>query len=148
MNKSDLPEKIKILFLCTGNSCRSQIAEGFARYYGGNRLEVYSAGVMPVGVHPLAAQVMKEISIDISNQYSKDIDEVRDVKPDIVITLCDYAQSLCPDFAGASCKEHWPTFDPSQTYGTQDELLPRFRKTRDELGERIKAFLEAHLLPR
>ncbi len=137
--------KLTILFLCTGNSCRSQMAEGLARHHGGDRVEVHSAGVIHVGVHPLAADVMKEAGIDISSQYSKDIDEIRHLKPDFVITLCDYAQSVCPDFTGDARKEHWPTPDPSQTSGTRDELLPRFRQTRDELGEKIVAFLDAHL---
>ncbi len=134
--------KIKVLFLCTGNSCRSQMAEGWARHYAGDRIESHSAGVAPAGVHPLAIEVMSEVGVDISSQQSKDVDALDGLEPDIVITLCDYAASQCPDFPGAARKEHWPTYDPSQTFGTRDELLPKFRKTRDELGDRIRAFLE------
>ncbi|MBI2837781.1 MAG: arsenate reductase ArsC [Acidobacteria bacterium] len=134
--------KTKVLFLCTGNSCRSQMAEGLARRLGGARIESHSAGVMAAGVNPLAAEVMGELGIDISGQWSKDVSEVEELEPDIVITLCGYAQSQCPEFAAAKVKEHWPTDDPSQTYGTRAELLPRFRATRDELAAKIRAFLD------
>lgn len=121
------------------------MAEGLARHLGCEKIESYSAGVMAVGVNPMAAEVMREFGIDISEQWSKDVSELDGLDPDVVITLCGYAQSQCPSFSGARVKEHWPTDDPSQTYGTREELLPRFRATRDELAARIRAFLD--LLP-
>lgn len=139
-------KKPKILFLCTGNSCRSQMAEGWGRHFAGDMADVHSAGLFPAGVNPLAVDVMAEAGVDISGQYSKGFDSLEGLNPDIVITLCDHAQSLCPDYPGASRKEHWPTFDPSQTLGTREELLPLFRETRDELKGRISEYF-SKLLP-
>jgi len=132
---------VRVLFVCTGNACRSQMAEGLARHLGGGRVQSYSAGVFPAGVNRFAIEVMKEAGIDISSHRSKSFEDLDGLEPDFVITLCDFAESMCPAYPGARRKEHWPTFDPSQVPGTREELLPMFRATRDELAARIREFL-------
>src|SRR4030095_10698168 len=118
----------RILFLCTGNTARSQIAEGLLKTKGGSEFEVYSAGVQPKAVNPLAVQVMKEIGINISNQRSKDVSEVIKNSFDWVITVCDNAKERCPIFPSARLI-HWNLRDP--------ETLNDFRQTRDDLSSRI-----------
>jgi thioredoxin type arsenate reductase len=123
----------RILFLCTGNSARSQIAEGLLRTKGKFRFEVYSAGIEPRPVNPLAVQVMNEIGIDISDQRSKDVSTVIKNSFDWVITVCDHAKQRCPIFPSARIL-HWDIRDPE----TPDD----FRKTRNDLSSRIDQFLE------
>ena len=128
----------KILFLCTGNSCRSKMAEGWARHLWGDRLEVRSAGILPGIVHPLAIAVMKESGVDISGQRSKHVDEVRHIPFDLVVTVCDNAKEQCPVFPGKVRRVHRSFDDPAGAKGTREEVLAAFRKTRDE----IRTFIE------
>jgi arsenate reductase len=132
----------KIVFLCTANSCRSQMAEGFAKVYGKNLLEVYSAGLMAAGVHRRAAAVMKEIGIDISGQVSKTIDESLLRQMDVVVTLCSYAENLCPSTPPDIRRIHWPIKDPVGTTGTEEEIMNDFRRARDEIKERVQELIK------
>ncbi len=126
-------KKIRVMFLCTGNSCRSQMAEGFARELGRDIIEPYSAGLIATRVHPMAIRVMKEEGIDISNQRSKEIDEELLNQMDVVITLCGHAETSCPLTLPNIKRLHWPVDDPVGTTGTQEEIIQAFRKTRDEI---------------
>ncbi|WP_343697793.1 arsenate reductase ArsC [Flavobacterium sp.] len=128
----------KILVLCTGNSCRSQIAEGYLRYFLGNKAEVYSAGVETHGVNPRAIATMKEDGIDISNHTSNHIDEYQDIEFDFVITVCDNAKERCPFFPSKAQKIHQNFNDPAKATGTEEEILQEFRTVR----QTIKAFCE------
>jgi arsenate reductase len=129
---SQVSDKKKILFICTHNSARSQIAEGIMKSLYGEYYDVYSAGTEPSELNPYAIQVMKEIGLDISKQRSKSIDEFRDFRFDYVITVCDQAKESCPFFPGRVIM-HKGFKDPSQSRGTEDEILASFRKTRDEI---------------
>ncbi|MFC5714008.1 arsenate reductase (thioredoxin) [Thalassorhabdus alkalitolerans] len=135
-------EKSIIYFLCTGNSCRSQMAEGFGHHYLGDRYEVYSAGIEAHGVNPKAVKAMKEIGIDISNQTSDTID--RDIlsKADLVVTLCGHANDVCPATPPNKEREHWGFDDPAKAEGTDEEQWKFFQRVRDEIGTRIKRFAE------
>ncbi|RME65606.1 MAG: arsenate reductase (thioredoxin) [Nitrospirae bacterium] len=133
---------LKVMFLCTGNSCRSQMAEGLARHYGKGIIEPYSAGLMPVGVNPNAIKVMKEIGIDISGQTSDPIDKELLRKMDVIITLCGNAEAACPSTPPEIKRLHWPIDDPVGTVGTEEEVLNAFRRARDEIKERILKFIE------
>jgi len=133
---------VKVMFLCTGNSCRSQMAEGFARELGIGLIEAHSAGLSPKGVHPLAIAVMKEIGIDISKQASKSIDVELLIHMDIVITLCDNAAESCPWSPPSIKRLHWPLEDPAKVTGTEMEVINEFRKTRDEIEQRVRQFIE------
>jgi len=134
---------MKVLFLCTGNSCRSQMAEGFARHLGGEQVEAYSAGTYPADqVHPLAVRVMEEKGIDISTQRPKRIDEVLDIEYDTVITVCGDAEERCPAFPEDVYREHWPVLDPAKATGTDAEVLATFRGIRDELEGRVRDLLQ------
>src|SRR3990172_11430354 len=129
---------LKVMFLCTGNSCRSQMAEGFAREYGSELFEVHSAGLIASRVHPRAIAVMKEIGIDISNQRSKEIDPDLLRKMDIVITLCGHAEESCPWTPPEIKRLHWPIEDPVGTVGTEEKIMREFRRARDEIREKIQ----------
>ena len=131
-------EKLRILFLCTGNSCRSQIAEGWARHLKGDVIEAYSAGIRPIGVNPRAIKVMTEAGVDITGQTSNHLQEFDDVDFDYVITLCDHAREHCPVFPGRTKMIHHSFEDPYCADGSEEEILDVFRKTRDE----IRAFIE------
>ncbi len=143
--KSFLGTKMKIGFICTGNSARSQMAEGYAKYFAklfGKNVEVYSAGSNPVGyVHPLAIKVMEEDGIDISKQISKPLDEIPYPEMDLIITLCGDAAENCPYIPGART-EHWNLPDPAKASGSEDERRAFFRKIRDEIKSRVKKLLE------
>ena len=129
----------KVMFLCTGNSCRSQMAEGFARELGKDIIEPYSAGLTPAGVNPMAIAVMKEIGIDISIQKSKAIDKELLKQMDIIITLCGHAEAMCPMTPPEIKKIHWPIDDPVGATGTEEEIMNAFRKARDEIkGEIVR----------
>ena len=133
--------KTRVLFLCTGNSCRSQIAEGWLRELGGERFEIFSAGAKPAGrVHPLAIRVMREAGVDIARHRSKSLDEVAGQPFDFVITLCDNAREACPHFPGAARQLHWSFDDPAQAMGTDGEKAPVFRRVRDEILDRAREF--------
>ncbi len=130
-----------MLILCTGNSARSQMAEGILRTLSQRTIEVHSAGTHPVGVHPLAIEVMKEISIDISGQRSKSVTEFEQQQFDTVITVCDKAAENCPVFPGAPERIHFSFEDPAAVEGPREEKLRAFRRVRDVLTERLQAFL-------
>lgn len=131
-------DKIKVLFLCTGNSCRSQIAEGWARHLKDDIIDAYSAGICPIGVSSRAIKVMTEAGVDISKQKSKHLDEFRQVYFDYVITLCDNVAENCPVFPGKAKIIHKPFEDPHFAAGDEEAVLETFRKVRDQ----IKAFVE------
>lgn len=128
----------RILFLCTGNSCRSQMAEGWARKLWGDRYEVHSAGTLACSVHPDAIAVMAEAGVDISSHRSKHVDELKHLPFDLVVTLCGDAKRRCPVFPGKARKVHHPVEDPVGIEGTREEVLDAFRETRDA----IRAFVE------
>jgi arsenate reductase len=132
--------KKKVLFLCTGNSARSQMAEGLMRHLRGDEFEVYSAGVDSKGVHPNAVQVMREIGIDISGQKSKHIDKLPDRAFDCITTLCDHAAQNCPVFPGKGVRLHQGFSDPAAVQGSEQDKLEAFRKVRDELQQFILSF--------
>jgi arsenate reductase len=132
----------KVMFLCTANSCRSQMAEGFAKEYGRGLIEIYSAGLMAAGVHKRAAAVMKEIGIDISRQESKTIDETLLRQMDVVVTLCNYAESLCPSTPSGIRRIHWPIKDPVGTIGTEEQIMNEFRRARDEIKEKVQKIIK------
>jgi arsenate reductase (thioredoxin) len=133
---------LKVMFLCTGNSCRSQMAEGFARKLGKGLVEPYSAGLMAAGVNPRAVEVMKEKRIDMSGQLSKEIDEELLGKMDVIVTLCGNAEESCPVTPPGIRRIHWPIKDPVGTIGTEEEIMKEFRRARDEIEERIRALME------
>lgn len=134
--------KKKVLFLCTGNSVRSQMAEGFLKNLAGDRFEVASAGSQPFGLNPRAVKVMAEVGLDISGQKSKSVLQFIKDKFDYVITLCDQARQACPIFPGEYQKLHWDLPDPAAAEGTEEEKLTVFRKIRDEIKEKILAFIK------
>ena len=127
--------KKKVLVLCTGNSCRSQMAEGWLRHFGGDHLDVYSAGVETHGLNPQAVRVMGEADIDISGHTSTHIDEYSDIDFDLVITVCDNARERCPVFPSRSEKIHRNFSDPGRAEGTEEQRLDQFRKVRDEIRD-------------
>ena len=131
----------KILFLCTGNSCRSQMGEGFMRHMAGNKFEVFSAGVEPTQVNPYAIKVMAEAGIDISSHKSKSVDEFSEQEFDYVITVCNHAKQICPVFPGQYERIHWDIEDPADAKGSEQEKLVFFRKIRDEIKEKCLEFL-------
>lgn len=141
--------KKRILFLCTGNSCRSQMAEGWARFFHSDWLDAFSAGVSPHGIDPLAVKVMEEAGIDISNQRSKSIDDVEAIEFDYVITLCDSAKRSCPVFPAKTLYAHVPFDDPpilAMSAKSEEEALAHYRRVRDEIRDfvkNIRDFLEA-----
>ncbi len=127
-----------ILFLCTGNSCRSQIAEGFAKKMLPKNMEIFSAGMEPKSVHPMAVKVMQEIGVDISHQKSKNISEIPIGEIDIVITLCGDAAERCPVFPGKVKRIHWELEDPAKVQGSKEEIIKIFQKVRDKIKSHIK----------
>ncbi len=131
-------EKIKVLFLCTGNSCRSQIAEGWARHLKGNVIDAYSAGIRPIGVSSRAIKVMAEEGIDISMHQSQHIDEFLGIDFDYVVTLCDNAAESCSVFPGKTRIIHKPFDDPYFASGSEKQILATFRKVRND----IRTFVE------
>ena len=135
--------KLRVLILCTGNSARSQMAEGLLRHLGGTRYEVFSAGTKPAGVNPLAIEAMLEVGIDISTQRSKSVAEFAGQEFAAVITVCDNAAEECPIFPGAPQRAHWSLPDPAAVSGTEQEKLGAFRKVREELERRIQAFVNS-----
>lgn len=139
MGADQMPTK-RILVVCTGNSARSQMAEGLFRHYLGDRYEVQSAGTKPTHVRPEAIAVMGEVGIDISGHRSKSINEFVGQEFRYVITVCDNANESCPVFPGKTERIHWSFEDPAATQGTEEERRTAFRRIRDEIEARIKAF--------
>lgn len=131
----------RVLILCTGNSARSQMAEGLLRHGGGEAFEVASAGIEPSFVRPEAIEAMREIGIDISSQRSKSIDEFTGQPFDYVITVCDNANQRCPMFPGPSRRIHWSIKDPAAIEGDNETRLAAFRLAREELRERLSGFI-------
>jgi arsenate reductase len=127
-----------VLFLCTGNACRSQMAEGWAKALKSEEIEVFSAGVAPCYVHPTAIRIMAEAGVDISGQYSKHVEEMDGIRFDYIVTLCDHASKVCPNYPGLGKRVHRPFEDPVYARGTEEEVLARFRDVRDQ----IRRFVE------
>ncbi len=135
---------MRVLVLCTGNSARSQMAEGILRSIGKGKIEAYSAGTQPSRVNPSAIEAMNEIGIDISSHRSKSVDEFAQQQFDLVITVCDNAKESCPIFPGAPKRIHWSYEDPAAAEGSHDEKLVAFRRVRDDLRLRFKDLLASH----
>jgi arsenate reductase len=136
-----MTQKMRVLILCTGNSARSQMAEGLLRHAAAGRFEVFSAGTHPSRVRPEAIGVMHEVGIDISGHRSKSVDEFVGQAFDYVITVCDNAGETCPVFPASVQRLHWSLDDPAAVQGPPAERLPVFRRVRDELRQRIDAFV-------
>ncbi|MBT3182170.1 MAG: arsenate reductase ArsC [Deltaproteobacteria bacterium] len=122
-----------ILFMCMGNACRSQMAEGYAKELLPDGWHILSAGIVASGIHPLTVEVMNEDAIDISQQTSRKFEDLGNISPDIVVTLCDEAEELCPSYTDLVRHDHWEIDDPALTEGLKDEKLKDFRRARDEI---------------
>lgn len=134
--------KSRVLILCTGNSARSQMAEGLLRDIAGEQFEVFSAGVAPTTVRPEATQALAEIGIDISKHRSKSVDEFRGQEFDYVITVCDNANEQCPVFPGETKRIHWSFADPAIVDGDPELRLAAFRTIRDQIADRLRKFVQ------
>lgn len=130
-----------ILFLCTGNACRSQIAEGWAKRYGRPLFEIQSAGIESHGKNPRAIAVMKEVGVDISDQESTMVSEQMLQAADLVVTVCGHADEHCPALPAGTNKEHWPLDDPAKASGSEEEIMQVFRASRDDIEQRVKDLL-------
>lgn len=137
---------MNILVLCTGNSCRSQMAEGYLKHFAKDAATIYSAGVETHGVNPRAIAIMKEDDIDISNHTSNNLDEYLDISFDYILTVCDNAKERCPFFPGKAERLHYNFFDPSKVEGTEEEIHAAFTKTRNEIKAYCKDFVEKSVL--
>jgi arsenate reductase len=131
-----------VLFLCTGNSCRSQMAEGWARWLGGGAIAALSAGIEAHGKNPRAIAVMREAGVDISGQESTRVTDEMLAGTDLVVTVCGHADEHCPMLPPGTRKEHWPLEDPAKATGAEEEIMATFRATRDEVRERVAGLLE------
>lgn len=129
-----------VLVLCTGNSCRSQMMQGYLNHFGNEKIKAYSAGIETHGVNPRAIKVLAEDGVDISHHTSNHVDEYRGVNFDYLITVCDHAKENCPWFPTDAEKLHHSFNDPAKATGTEDEILAEFRKVRDEVKEYAKQF--------
>ena len=138
-----MTDQTRVLILCTGNSARSQMAEGLLRHDGGDAFTVESAGLEPSFVRPEAIEAMREIGIDISGQHSKSLDKFTGQPFDYVITVCDNANQNCPIFSGAKRRIHWSVEDPASVGGIEETRLKAFRIARDDLRERLSKFIES-----
>jgi len=137
--------KTRVLFLCTGNSCRSQMAEGWLRNLGDNRFEVFSAGIEAHGLNPRAVAVMQEAGVDISDQESEILDTKLLDTLDLLVTVCGHADEHCP-VAPASCKKvHWPFDDPAKATGTEEQIMAEFHRVRDQIRARIEEFISCDM---
>ena len=134
-----------ILVLCTGNSCRSQMAEGWLRHFGKEKLNVYSAGIETHGVNPKAIFFMKEAGVDISEHTSNHVNEYLSIPFDYIITVCDHAKENCPYIPSKAERFHYNFSDPSKIIGTEEEIANAFRKTRDEIKEYCEKFIKENL---
>lgn len=139
-----MSEKKRVLILCTGNSARSQMAEGLLRRDGGDKFEVESAGVISSFVRPQAIEAMRDIGIDISNHRSKSVDEFREQEFDFVITVCDNAKENCPFFPANTGRIHWSFDDPAEASGSDEQVLAVFIRVRDEIRKRLADFINKH----
>jgi arsenate reductase (thioredoxin) len=136
--------KKRVLFLCTANSCRSQMAEGIVNYYLGNQIEAFSAGITPTFVHPRAIEALLEIGIDVSGNRSKSMTEFEGQQFDYVITLCDSANEQCPLFFGGVKKIHMGFDDPAAATGTDEEIMAAFRRVRDAIKDQLLHFFQTN----
>lgn len=139
-----MKKPFNILFLCTGNSCRSQIAEGWAKWVGGSLFEIQSAGIETHGKNPRAIAVMKEAGVDISRQESTKVTNQMLEDADLVVTVCGHADEHCPVLPTGTIKEHWPLEDPAKASGTEEEIMNQFRASRDDIAQRVKDLLARH----
>jgi arsenate reductase (thioredoxin) len=135
----------KVLFLCTENACRSQMAEGLVNHYLAGKVEAFSAGVAPKVVNPRAIRVMAELGVDISRHRAKSVSEFEGQQFDLTVTLCDSAQQQCPFFLGAARMLHVGFPDPGRAQGTEDEIMAVFRRVRDEMREKLIPLLAAQV---
>ncbi|NND45393.1 MAG: arsenate reductase (thioredoxin) [Xanthomonadales bacterium] len=142
-----MTDTLNILFLCTGNSCRSQMAEGWTRFLAPAGVRVQSAGIEAHGKNPRAIAVMQEAGIDISSQDSEIVTDAMLECADLVVTVCGHADEQCPVLPAGTRKLHWPLTDPAKATGTDDEILRQFRATRDEVEQRVRKLLEQHGRP-
>jgi len=133
--------KKRVLFLCTGNSCRSQMAEGWLRKLGGEKFEVFSAGIEAHGKNPRAIAVMQEAGVDISNQQSEVVQESLLASLDLLVTVCSHADEHCPAVSIKGKREHWPFPDPAKFSGSEEDVMQEFRTVRDQIRRRIEVFL-------
>jgi arsenate reductase len=138
-----MAEKIRVLFLCTGNSCRSQMAEGWAKALKGDVIDASSAGTAPAGINPKALQVMAEVGVDISGQRSTHVQEYLNEYFDVVVTLCGDARDTCPVFPGDARVIHHGFDDPARAEGTEEEILEVFRRVRDEIRDFVSSMPES-----
>jgi arsenate reductase (thioredoxin) len=134
-----------ILVLCTGNSCRSQMAEGYLRFFAGNKAIVYSAGIETHGVNPRAIETMKEDGLDISNHTSNNVNQYRDINFDYLITVCDNAKERCPVFPSNAIKFHYNFPDPAKAIGSENDIKQQFAEVREMIKKYTKAFVEENL---
>lgn len=132
---------MNILFLCTGNACRSQMAEGWARHFAGDRHTIQSAGIEAHGRNPRAIDVMREAGIDISGQQSTRVTDAMLTAADIVVTVCGHADEHCPVLPAGVQKRHWPLSDPARAAGSDDSIMAVFRASRDDIRQRVLALL-------
>ncbi|MEW6660718.1 MAG: arsenate reductase ArsC [Thermodesulfobacteriota bacterium] len=136
---------LKVLFLCTENACRSQMAEGLVNYYLAGKVQAFSAGVRPSKVNPRAIRVMAELGIDISSHRSKSLDDLPEKNFDLVITVCDQAREQCPFFPGPTAKLHLGFPDPARATGAEEEILAVFRRVRDAMRAQILPLLQQRI---
>jgi arsenate reductase len=134
---------MNILFLCTGNSCRSQMAEGWARHLGGDAFRIQSAGIEAHGKNPRAISVMHEAGIDISQQESTRVTDAMLEQADLVVTVCGHADEHCPVLPPDTRKEHWPLSDPAKAQGTEEQVMQVFRASRNEIRQRVQSLLDS-----
>jgi len=134
--------KKRVLFLCTGNACRSQVAEGWLRHLGGDAYEVFSAGIEAHGKNPRAISVMQDAGVDISTQASEIVDTAILETLDLLVTVCTHADAHCPVFSIKGKREHWPFDDPAKASGTEEEIMRGFARVRDQIRSRIELFLQ------
>ncbi|MBK9319097.1 MAG: arsenate reductase ArsC [Bacteroidetes bacterium] len=134
-----------ILVLCTGNSCRSQIAEGYLRHFAGDEANVYSAGIETHGVNPRAIAIMKEDGIDISTHTSNHVDEYMNIEFDLILTVCDNAKENCPYFPSKAKRFHYNFPDPAKAIGSEEEIMAEFRKVREMIKNYCREFIATHL---
>ena len=137
-----MKKPFNILFLCTGNSCRSQIAEGWGKWHGRPLFEIQSAGIETHGKNPRAIAVMKEAGVDISNQESTKVTEDMLAQADLVVTVYGHADEHCPVLPTGTKKEHWPLEDPAKAEGSEEEIMNQFRASRDDIEARVKELLQ------
>ena len=139
------PTPLRLLFLCTGNSCRSQMAEGLARALGGEMVAVYSAGIEAHGKNPRAIEVMNEMGVDISAQESTVVTDAMLQGADLVVTVCGHADESCPVLPAGVRKLHWPLPDPARAEGSEEEVMAQFRQVRDDIARRVHTLIHEEL---